>query len=79
MFYWEDTFIPNGGLYNYIGKTTSNYQNVDAISNATYTSDAAKGAIREALKKADENNLIEQIKTDVIKLEEKLDKNQVVH
>ena len=75
MFYWEDTFIPNGGLYNYIGKTTSNYQNVDAISNATYTSDAAKGAIREALKKADENNLIEQIKTDVIKLEEKLDKN----
>ena len=75
MFYWEDTFIPNGGLYNYIGKTTSNYQNVDAISNATYTSDAAKGAIGEALKKADENNLIEQIKTDVIKLEEKLDKN----
>ena len=75
MFYWEDTFIPNGGLYNYIGKTTSNYQNVDAISNATYTSDAAKCAIREALKKADENNLIEQIKTDVIKLEEKLDKN----
>lgn len=75
MFYWEDTFIPNGGLYNYIGKTTSNYQNVDAISNATYTSDAANGAIREALKKADENNLIEQIKTDVIKLEEKLDKN----
>ena len=75
MFYWEDTFIPNGGLYNYIGKTTSNYQNVDAISNATYTSDAAKSAIGEALKKADENNLIEQIKTDVIKLEEKLDKN----
>ena len=75
MFYWEDTFIPNGGLYNYIGKTTSNYKNVDAISNATYTSDAAKGAIGEALKKADENNLIEQIKTDVIKLEEKLDKN----
>ena len=74
MFYWEDTFIPNGGLYNYIGKTTSNYQNVDAISNATYTSDAAKSAIGEALKKADENNLIEQIKTDVIKLEEKLDK-----
>ena len=34
-----------------------------------------RGAIREALKKADENNLIEQIKTDVIKLEEKLDKN----
>ena len=75
MFYWENTFIPNGGLYNYIGKTTSNYQNVDAISNATYTSDAAKSAIGEALKKADENNLIEQIKTDVIKLEEKLDKN----
>ena len=75
MFYWEDTFIQNGGLYNYIGKTTSNYQNVDAISNATYTSDAAKSAIGEALKKADENNLIEQIKTDVIKLEEKLDKN----
>ena len=75
MFYWEDTFIPNGGLYNYIGKTTSNYQNVDAISNATYTSDAAKSAIGEALKKADENNLIEQFKTDVIKLEEKLDKN----
>lgn len=49
--YWLDTFLPNGGLYNYIGKTTSNYKNVDAISNATYTSDAAKRAIGDALKK----------------------------
>ena len=73
--YWLDTFLPNGGLYNYIGKTTSNYKNVDAISNATYTSDAAKRAIGDALKKADENNLIEQIKADIKKLEEKLDRS----
>lgn len=74
MMYWNQ-FIPRGGLYNFIGRTIDDYNKVDSIANATYTSDATKGAIADALKKLDEDKSVSQMKKDIEELKKQLGKD----
>lgn len=55
--HYQDDFLPNGGFYNYLGKTKDTYRDVDSISHATLCCDSTKEAVRKALEK------IEKIRT----------------
>lgn len=55
--YFTEDFLPNGGFYNYLGKTKDNFKDVDAISHATLTSNATKEAISNAFKKIEDKKL----------------------
>ncbi len=46
--HWNEDFLANGGLYNYLGKTKDTFAEVDTISHATLCSDSAKNAVRKA-------------------------------